>query len=167
MVQGRLGTRRCRFFMEFYNQLHDGIKLIFKRINYTYSLLINFLFILAPIITFALSYLWLVLLFHSNERCVFADLNLWSFIYFFVLVLYLFISIILGGWSSNSHHSFLRCSSSYSSNAILWNFYDSNCLLQVLWIISKIVEYQDNFWLMFPLFPQFIMFIISILAETC
>ena len=92
-------------------------------------------------------------------------------------VLYLFAvsslgvyGIIMGGWASNSKYPFLgaiRSAAQMVSYEVSIGIIIINVLLCVGSLnLNDIVEAQRNFWFVLPLFPMFIIFFISALAET-
>jgi NADH-quinone oxidoreductase subunit H len=146
----------------------DGLKLLAK--EYVLPSSANpVLFFLAPVITFFLALAaWVVVPF--GEGWVFADIN--------VGVLYLFgisslgvYGIITSGWASNSKYAFLGALRSaaqmvsYEVSMGLILFCSLICAGSLN--VSAIVAAQEQtLWYVFPLFPLFIMFFISALAET-
>jgi len=78
--------------------------------------------------------------------------------------------IIIGGWASNSKYPFLgaiRSAAQMVSYEVSIGIIIINVLLCVGSLnLSQIVLAQKNVWFIFPLFPMFVVFFISILAET-
>lgn len=145
----------------------DALKLIFKE-TILPSSANKVLFILAPVITFILALVgWAVIPF--SEDFVIADIN--------VGVLYLLsisslgvYGVIISGWASNSKYPFLgavRSSAQMVSYEISIGF-TIICVLLVVGSLNltDIVVYQRSFGEDVILFPMFIVFFISILAET-
>lgn len=147
--------------------LADGLKLMLKEVIIP-DKSNKFLFILAPVITFVLAMMgWAVIPF--SKDFVVADID--------VGVLYLLASsslgvygIIIAGWASNSKYAFLgaiRSSAQMISYEVSIGLIIISVILQVGSLnLSDIVMAQQNHWFALPLFPMFIMFFISGLAET-
>ena len=76
----------------------------------------------------------------------------------------------MGGWASNSKYPFLgaiRSAAQMVSYEVSIGIIIINVLLCVGSLnLTKIVMAQENVWFIFPLFPMFIVFFISALAET-
>lgn len=147
--------------------LADGLKLIVKE-TILPSKANTFIFILAPILTFLLSLLsWAVIPF--DEGVVLADLNV-GLSYLLAISSLGVYGIITAGWSSNSRYAMLG---GLRSAAQMISYEVSIGLLMITVLLcvgslnlSTIVIAQDSVWYILPLFPVFIMFYISILAET-
>ena len=127
-----------------------------------------YVFILAPMITFILSLIgWSVI--PLSEGALVADINL-GVLYLFAVSSLSVYGIILAGWSSNSKYPFLgalRSAAQMISYEVSIGFILVNvCLCAGSFNLSAIVEAQKNVWFIFPLFPMFILFYISMLAET-
>lgn len=145
----------------------DGIKLILKETVIPRSS-DTFIFIFAPIFTFALALcLWVTIPFTSN----------WNVIDFDYGILYLFTvsslsvhSIIMAGWSSNSKYAFLgalRSAAQMISYEVSFGIIIVNIIILSRSLnLIDIVEQQVNLWNCLPLFPMFIVFFICALAET-
>jgi NADH-quinone oxidoreductase subunit H len=147
--------------------LADGLKLLLKE-TIIPSNANTIIFILAPIITFLLALLgWAVIPF--GEGMVFADLNV-GILYLFAISSLGVYGIICAGWASNSKYAFLgalRSAAQMVSYEVSMGVIIICVLLCVGSLnISQIVLAQTNVWFAIPLFPMFIMFAISILAET-
>lgn len=145
----------------------DGVKLIVKEpILPSSANLVIFLF--APVLTFLLSQVaWAVVPF--GEGLVIADLHV-GLLYLFAISSLGVYGIITAGWSSNSKYAFLG---SCRSAAQMVSYEVSIGLILITVLIcagslnlSEIVMAQKNIWYVIPLFPLFIMFFISCLAET-
>ncbi|GEO82157.1 NADH-quinone oxidoreductase subunit NuoH [Pararhodospirillum oryzae] len=126
-------------------------------------------FILAPILTLTLSLIaWAVIPF--DKGWVIADINLGVLFLFAVSGLGVY-GIIMAGWASNSKYAFLG---GLRSAAQMVSYEVSMGLILVSVILtagsmnlSTIVEAQANsVWYVIPHFPMFVLFVISILAET-
>ena len=147
--------------------LADGLKLFSKEtIIPSNSNII--LFLLAPVITFLLSLLgWAVIPF--SEHVVLADINL-GILYIFSISSLSVYGILLAGWSSNSKYPFLgaiRSSAQMISYEVSIGFVIANvCLCSGSFNLSEIVLSQRYVWYILPLFPMFLVFCVSMLAET-
>ena len=147
--------------------LADGLKLFVKETILPSSSNL-FLFILAPIITFLLSLMgWAVMPFSGT--IVLSDINL-GILYLFSISSLSVYGILLAGWSSNSKYPFLgaiRSTAQMISYEVSIGFVIVNaCLCTGSFNLSKVVLAQSNVWFIVPLFPMFIIFAISMLAET-
>lgn len=147
--------------------LADGLKLFVKETILPSSSNL-FLFIIAPIITFLLSLMgWAVMPF--SETIVLSDINL-GILYLFSISSLSVYGILLAGWSSNSKYPFLgaiRSTAQMISYEVSIGFVIVNtCLCTGSFNLSKVVLAQSNVWFIIPLFPMFIIFAISMLAET-
>jgi NADH-quinone oxidoreductase subunit H len=126
------------------------------------------LFILAPVITLFLSFIgWVVIPF--GENIVFADLNL-EILYIFAVSSLAVYGIISSGWASNSKYAFLGALRS-AAQMISYEVSIGLILICVLLCVGSlnfidIVLNQIYIWHILPLFPLFLMFFISTLAET-
>ena len=147
--------------------LADAMKFLFKEIVIPASSN-KVIFVLAPIITLTLALIaWAVIPF-SNEF-VLADINV-GILYLFAVSSLSVYGIIMGGWASNSKYPFLgaiRSAAQMVSYEVSIGIIIINVLLCVGSLnLNKIVMAQENVWFIFPLFPMFIVFFISALAET-
>jgi NADH-quinone oxidoreductase subunit H len=126
------------------------------------------MFVVAPIMMFSISLLnWMVVPF--GETVVASDFN-FGVLYIFALSSLGVYGIILAGWSSNSRYAFLG---GLRSAAQMVSYEVSIGLILITVLICsgslnfvKIVVFQEHVWFVLPLFPLFIMFFISALAET-
>ena len=147
--------------------LADGLKLLIKE-TVIPSNANTVVFILAPIITFLLSLLgWAVIPF--GENMVLADLNV-GIMYLFAISSLGVYGVITSGWSSNSKYAFLGALRS-AAQMVSYEVSIGVIIITVLLCVgslnlSEIVLAQSNIWFCIPLFPMFIMFFISALAET-
>jgi|TARA_B100001093_G_scaffold439680_1_gene439757 NADH-quinone oxidoreductase subunit H len=147
--------------------LADALKYVLKEIIIPASSN-KFIFILAPIITMTLALVaWAVIPF-GNEL-VLADINV-GILYIFAVSSLGVYGIIMGGWASNSKYPFLgaiRSAAQMVSYEVSIGIIIINVLLCVGSLnLSDIVNAQKNLWYVVPLFPMFIVFFISALAET-
>ncbi len=125
-------------------------------------------FILAPVITFVLSVVaWAVIPF--GEGLVLSDINV-GILYLFAISSLGVYGVILAGWASNSMYAFLgalRSAAQMVSYEISMGFVIITVLICVGSLnLSDIVMAQRGLWYFIPLFPMFIVFFISTLAET-
>ena len=150
-----------------FQTLADALKYIFKEIIIPSSSN-KFIFILAPIITMTLALIaWAVIPF-SNEF-VLADINV-GILYIFAVSSLGVYGIIMGGWASNSKYPFLgaiRSAAQMVSYEVSIGIIIINVLLCVGSLnLKDIVNAQQDLWFVIPLFPMFVVFFISALAET-
>jgi len=147
--------------------LADALKYIFKEIIIPASA-DKVMFILAPIITLTLSLIaWAVIPF--NDGIVLSNINV-GILYLFAVSSLGVYGIIIGGWASNSKYPFLgaiRSAAQMVSYEVSIGIIIINVLLCVGSLnLSQIVLAQKNVWFIIPLFPMFVVFFISTLAET-
>ena len=147
--------------------LADALKYMFKEIIIPASSN-KIIFILAPIVTMTLSLIaWAVIPF--SEDFVLADINV-GILYLFAVSSLAVYGIIMGGWASNSKYPFLgsiRSAAQMVSYEVSIGIIIINVLLCVGSLnLSDIVLAQEKVWFIIPLFPMFVIFFISALAET-
>jgi NADH-quinone oxidoreductase subunit H len=147
--------------------LADGLKLFVKETILPSNSNIV-IFLLAPFLTFILSLIgWAVIPF--SENAVLVDINV-GIIYIFAVSSLSVFGIIMAGWSSNSKYPFLgalRSAAQIISYEVSIGFIIANVALCAgSFNLSNIVLAQKNIWYFIPLFPMFLIFLISILAET-
>ncbi len=147
--------------------LADALKYIFKEIIIPASSN-KVIFILAPIITMTLALVaWAVIPF--SENLVLADINV-GILYIFAVSSLGVYGIIMGGWASNSKYPFLgaiRSAAQMVSYEVSIGVIIINVLLCVGSLnLNDIVIAQKEMWFVLPLFPMFVIFFISALAET-
>jgi len=145
----------------------DGAKLLFKE-TVIPSGANRGVFIAAPILTFALSLVaWAVIPF--DQGIVLANINV-GILYLFAISSLGVYGIIMAGWSSNSKYAFLgalRSAAQMVSYEVSIGFVIVCVLLCAGSLnLSAVVEAQRTIWFCVPLFPMFIVFFISGLAET-
>ncbi len=125
-------------------------------------------FIIAPMMVLIPALMaWAVIPF--DEGAVLADINL-GVLYLLAVSSLGVYGVLIAGWASNSKYPFLGA---VRSGAQMVS-YEVSMGLTIMTVIllagsmnlSEIVEAQRGMWYMIPLFPMFIVFIISILAET-
>ena len=147
--------------------LADALKYIFKEIIIPASSN-KIIFILAPIVTMTLALIsWAVIPF--SDEFVLADINV-GILYIFAVSSLGVYGIIMGGWASNSKYPFLgsiRSAAQMVSYEVSIGVIIINVLLCVGSLnLSDIVLAQEKIWFVIPLFPMFVIFFISALAET-
>jgi len=147
--------------------LADALKYIFKEIIIPASSN-KVIFILAPIITMTLALIaWAVIPFGAEQ--VLADINV-GILYIFAVSSLGVYGIIMGGWASNSKYPFLgaiRSAAQMVSYEVSIGIIIINVLLCVGSLnLNDIVVAQKEMWFVIPLFPMFVIFFISALAET-
>lgn len=126
------------------------------------------LFLLAPMLTFALAMTaWAVI--PVNAGWVNADINV-GVLYLFAISSLGVYGVVIAGWASNSKYAFLgalRSAAQMVSYEVSMGFVIVTVLLCVGSLnLSAIVEAQRHWWFILPLFPMFVVFFISTLAET-
>ena len=165
-MQKRIGPNKVGFLglLQF---LADALKLIFKEFIKPKNSN-KIIFILSPILGLIISLIvWLIIPF----------VNFISFVNFNLTVLLIFglssihvYSFIMAGWSSNSRYAFLgalRSASQMISYEISLGLIIINILLIVnSFNLNEIISFQKNVWFVFPLFPAFVLFLISAVAES-
>jgi len=147
--------------------LADALKYIFKEIIIPSSSN-KVIFILAPIVTMTLALIsWAVIPFSATQ--VLADINV-GILYLFAVSSLGVYGIIMGGWASNSKYPFLgaiRSAAQMVSYEVSIGVIIINVLLCVGSLnLNDIVIAQQKLWFVVPLFPMFVIFFISALAET-
>lgn len=147
--------------------LADGVKLMMKEV--IIPLKANkILFLAAPLITFTLALIaWAVIPF--GEGLVLADINV-GITYLLATSSLGVYGIIISGWASNSKYAFLGAIRS-SAQMISYEVSIGLIIINVVLLtgslnLSDIIHAQKDGWYVWPLFPMFILFFISILAET-
>ena len=145
----------------------DLLKLLFKEIIIPEKAN-KMIFILGPIVTcFVALSSWAVIPFAENW--VVADINV-GILYIFAVSSLGVYGIMMGGWASNSKYPFMgamRSAAQMVSYEVSIGFVIITVLLCVGSLnLSDIVIAQKNLWFVFPLFPMFVIFFVSALAET-
>ncbi len=166
LVQKRRGPNVVGPFGLF-QTLADALKYIFKEIIIPASAN-KIVFILAPIVTMTLALIaWAVI--PMSEDLVLSDINV-GIIYLFAVSSLGVYGIIMGGWASNSKYPFLgaiRSAAQMVSYEVSIGIIIINVLLCVGSLnLKDIVIAQKELWYVIPLFPMFVIFFISALAET-
>ena len=150
-----------------FQTLADALKYIFKEIIIPASAN-KTVFILAPIVTMTLALVaWAVI--PMSQNLVLADINV-GILYLFAVSSLGVYGIIMGGWASNSKYPFLgaiRSAAQMVSYEVSIGIIIINVLLCVGSLnLNDIVLAQKELWYVIPLFPMFVIFFISALAET-
>ena len=166
LVQKRRGPNVVGPFGLF-QTLADALKYFLKEIIVPASAN-KIIFILAPIITMTLALIaWAVI--PMSENFVLADINV-GILYIFAISSLGVYGIIMGGWASNSKYPFLgaiRSAAQMVSYEVSIGIIIINVLLCVGSLnLKDIVLAQTQVWFVLPLFPMFVIFFISALAET-
>jgi len=126
------------------------------------------LFLLAPMITFMLAMIaWAVI--PVNDGWAIANINV-GVLYLFAISSLGVYGVIIAGWASNSKYAFLgalRSAAQMVSYEVSMGFVIVTVLICVGSLnLTEIVRAQEKIWFAIPLFPMFIIFFISALAET-
>jgi len=147
--------------------LADTLKLLMKEVIMP-ARADKVIFLFAPMLTFILALIgWAVIPF--SETFVVANINI-GILYLLAISSLGVYGIIMAGWASNSKYAFLgaiRSSAQMVSYEVSMGF----IIITVLLItgslnLTEIVMAQKHLWFFIPLFPMFIIFFVSILAET-
>jgi NADH-quinone oxidoreductase subunit H len=145
----------------------DALKLFVKETILPSNANIN-IFLSAPIVTLLLSLIgWMMIPF--NENIIYADINL-QVLYILAISSLAVYGIISSGWASNSKYAFLGALRS-AAQMISYEVSIGLIIISLLLCVGslnfiKIILNQLHIWFLIPLFPLFIMFFISGLAET-
>jgi NADH-quinone oxidoreductase subunit H len=128
----------------------------------------RYLFLFAPMLTFMLAMIaWAVI--PINDGWAIADINV-GVLYLFAISSLGVYGIIIAGWASNSKYAFLgalRSAAQMVSYEVSMGFVIVTVLLCVGSLnLTEIVRAQEKIWFALPLFPMFVIFFISALAET-
>jgi NADH-quinone oxidoreductase subunit H len=169
-IMGAIQRRRGPNVIGFVGLLQaiaDGLKLLVKETILPSNSNLG-IFLLAPVLSFLLSVIgWGVIPF--SHTVVLADINL-GILYIFAISSLNVYGLILAGWASNSKYAFLgalRSTAQMISYEISIGFIVLSIAVCVGSLnLSKIILAQTEVWFLVPLFPLFIMFYISMLAET-
>ena len=150
-----------------FQSLADALKYVFKEIIIPASSN-KIIFILAPVVTMTLALIaWAVIPF--SETQVLANINV-GILYLFAVSSLSVYGIIMGGWASNSKYPFLgsiRSAAQMVSYEVSIGIIIINVLLCTGSLnLNDIVIAQKEMWFVIPLFPMFVIFFISALAET-
>ena len=126
------------------------------------------LFLVAPLLTMTLAMIaWAVI--PVNEGWAIADINV-GILYLFAVSSMGVYGIVIAGWASNSKYAFLgalRSAAQMVSYEVSMGFVIVTVLLCAGSLnLTDIVLAQQRVWFFIPLFPMFLVFFVSILAET-
>ncbi len=126
------------------------------------------LFLMAPMLLFMLAMIaWAVI--PVNDGWAIADINV-GVLYLFAVSSLGVYGVIIAGWASNSKYAFLgalRSAAQMVSYEVSMGFVIVTVLLCVGSLnLTDVVWAQRKVWFFIPLFPMFVIFFISILAET-
>jgi NADH-quinone oxidoreductase subunit H len=147
--------------------LSDGLKLFTKE-TVLPSNANKLLFLLSPTITFIISLIgWSIIPY--SKYSVLCEVNI-GFLYLFAISSLGIYGIILSGWSSNSKYAFLGALRS-SAQMVSYEVSIGIILVNIIictgsFELQNVINIQRDGWFFFPLFPLFILFFISSLAET-
>jgi len=173
-IQGRIGPNRVGFLgfrlVGIGQPIADAVKLMFKEIIIP-SGANKTLFIIAPILSFAPSIAaWAVVPF--DDVNVLADINA-GLLYILALTSLAVYGVIIAGWASNSKYAFLgaiRSAAQIVSYEIAMGFALVSVLIAAGSLnLGDIIEAQSGsiiHWYWVPLFPIFLIYFISGVAET-
>ncbi len=145
----------------------DALKMVFKE-TVVPAGADKIVFFLAPLLTFVLAMAaWAVIPF--DDGWVVSNINV-GILYLFAISSLGVYGIVMGGWASNSRYPFLgglRSAAQMVSYEVSIGFVLVSVLLCVGSLnLSDIVRAQRNIWFFIPLFPMFVIFFVSALAET-
>ncbi len=126
------------------------------------------LFLMAPMLTFGLAMIAWAVIPVTNGWAI-ADINV-GVLYLFAISSLGVYGIMIAGWSSNSKYAFLgalRSAAQMVSYEVSMGFVIVTVVLAAGSLnLTQIVLAQQTVWFCVPLFPMFIIFFISTLAET-
>jgi NADH-quinone oxidoreductase subunit H len=150
-----------------FQPLADGLKLLMKE-TILPSGANRVVFVAAPMITFTLALVaWAVIPF--DVGIVVSNINV-GILYLFAISSLSVYGVIMAGWASNSRYAFLgalRSAAQMVSYEVSIGFVLVTVLLCAGSLnLTAIVEAQRTIWFVIPLFPMFIVFFVSALAET-
>jgi NADH-quinone oxidoreductase subunit H len=169
-IMGSIQRRRGPNVVGLYGLLQplaDGFKLLIKE-TIIPSSSNKVIFFIAPMITFGLSLMgWAVIPF--NETAVLADINI-GILYLLAISSLSVYGIVMSGWASNSKYAFLgalRSAAQMVSYEVSIGFIIVTVVICAgSYNLNEIILAQKNIWYVIPLFPIFLLFFVSALAET-
>ena len=147
--------------------LADGLKLFSKETIFP-TVSNKIVFLLAPMVAFSLSIAaWAVI--PIADGWVISNINV-GILYLFAISSLSVYGIIMAGWASNSKYAFMGALRS-AAQMVSYEVSIGLVIVTVLVCVgslnlSDIVYAQKSVWYVFPLFPMFVVFFISALAET-
>lgn len=168
-IQGRNGPNRVGFHGTF-QWLADVVKLVVKEVVVP-SNANRFLFLIAPVLSLGPAFAaWAVVPF--DDGWVLADINA-GLLYILALTGIAVYGVIIAGWASNSKYAFLGAMRS-AAQIVAYEIAMGFALVGILMAGGSlnlgdiILEQQGGIWHWFwlPLFPLFLVFFISGVAET-
>jgi NADH-quinone oxidoreductase subunit H len=126
------------------------------------------LFLMAPMLTFMLACMAWAVIPVANGWAV-SDMNV-GILYLFAISSLGVYGVIIAGWASNSKYAFLgamRSAAQMVSYEVSIGFVLVSVLLCVGSLnLNQVVLAQGRVWFCFSLFPMFVVFLVSMLAET-
>ena len=165
-MQRRVGPNTVGYY-GILQPFSDALKLILKE-TIVPSQSNKILFYLSPVSTLIFSLLgWAIIPFGPGFTIFDFSLGVLYTLALSSLGVY---GILFAGWSANSKYAFLgslrATAAMISYELILSSIILIILILTVSFNFSTIIEYQESIWLIFPLLPVFVLYFISILAET-
>ena len=173
-MQGRMGPNRVGIFgfklWGLGQPFADTFKLLLKEIIFPANAN-KFLFLMAPVITLATAFAaWAVVPF--SDGLVLADINA-GLVYILAMTSLGVYGVIIAGWASNSKYAILgalRSAAQIVSYEIAMGFALVGVLIASGSLnLTEIVHSQAGgigYWFFIPLFPLFVIYFISGVAET-
>jgi len=175
-MQGRMGPNRVGLFgfklWGLAQPFADTVKLLLKEIIFP-AKANKFLFLMAPVITLATAFAaWAVVPFYDADWGRLANVNA-GLVYILAMTSLGVYGVIIAGWASNSKYALLgalRSAAQIVSYEIAMGFALVGVLIAAGSLnLTEIVRAQDGGlmnWYFIPLFPLFIIYFISGVAET-